>query len=59
MREEPAGAVEPRISELTARLDKLYEPENEAARFRIEREIFDLEHAAECADDEWPDVVAA
>jgi hypothetical protein len=48
-----------RLTVLRERLDKLYEPQDEAARFRVEREIFDLEHAAACAEDEWPEVIAA
>lgn len=47
------------IEALRRKLDRLYEPENEAARFLIEREIYVLEHAAECAEDEWPELVAA
>ena len=50
---------ERRIEALRQRLDKLTNIEDETARFRIEREIFDLEHAAACAEDEWPEVIAA
>ncbi len=50
---------EGRIEALRQRLDKLTNIEDETARFRIEREIFDLEHAAACAEDEWPEVIAA
>ncbi len=50
---------ERRIEALRQRLDKLTNIEDETARFRIEREIFDLEHAASCAEDEWPEVIAA
>lgn len=55
----PSPEAQQRIEELRRRLDKLYEPENEAARFRIEREIYDLTRAGACAEEEWPEVVAA
>jgi hypothetical protein len=50
---------ERRIEALRQRLDKLTDISDETQRFRIEREIFDLEHAAACAEDEWPEVIAA
>ena len=50
---------ERRIEALRQRLDKLTNIEDETARFRIEREIYDLTHAPACAEDEWPEVVAA
>lgn len=56
------GALSPatlaRIEKLRKRLDKLFEPEQERAYFKTLREIWDLEHPIEVAD-EWPDVIAA
>jgi hypothetical protein len=57
--EAESAKRERRIEALRQRLDKLTNIEDETARFRIEREIFDLEHAAACAEDEWPEVIAA
>jgi DNA-binding phage protein len=47
------------ITALKKRLDRLTSNDEESERFRVEREIYDLEHAAACAEDEWPEVVAA
>ena len=44
-----------RLAELRTRLDKLTDITDESARFRIEREIYDLEHAVD--GDEWPSVI--
>lgn len=47
-----------RIEELRDRQRKLLdegEAWNESGRFRIAREIFDLEHAEPTPSDEWPD----
>ena len=47
------------ITALKKRLDRLTSNDEESERFRVEREIYDLEHAPACAEDEWPEVVAA
>jgi hypothetical protein len=45
-----------RVSQLNAALSRLERvPENEAERFRLETEIFNLEH--ESNTEEWPDVI--
>ena len=45
-----------KIEVLRARLEQLDGPEDEAARFRLLREIYDLEHAAP-DEDEWPEYI--
>ncbi len=45
-----------RIAELRRRLDRLTDITDETQRFRIEREIYDLEHAVD--EDEWPEGLA-
>ncbi len=60
VREQPptvAPHAEKRVGELRAKLDGLYEPENEAARFKVEREIYDLTHAR-VETEEWSEVVS-
>jgi DNA-binding phage protein len=46
-----------RIEELTRRMERLYEPENEAVRFKVEREIYDLTHAR-VETEEWSEFVS-
>jgi predicted nucleic acid-binding protein len=60
VREQPptvAPHAEKQIGELRAKLDGLYEPENEAARFKVEREIYDLTHAR-VGTEEWSEFVS-
>lgn len=47
---------ERRIAELRGRLDKLTDITDETQRFRIEREVYDLERAVD--EDEWPEELA-
>lgn len=52
-----ANAVQIRIAELKQRCDSLYEPSDEAARFKIEREIYNLERGQSA--DKWSDTICA
>lgn len=54
-----AFIVRHRIAELERRLDSLYEPSDESARFKVEREIYDLRQSLESNVTEWPDVICA
>jgi hypothetical protein len=51
--------VEQRIAELKESLDYLNTLEDEGMRFRIMREIQDLESALDMCAGEWPDIIAA
>jgi hypothetical protein len=45
------------IEALRARLSELDGPEDEAARFRLLREIYGLEHSTAAPDEEWPEYI--
>jgi hypothetical protein len=48
-----------KLEGLKRRLEKLDDLEHEGMRFRVMREIRDLENAADVDGDEWPDIIAA
>lgn len=52
---EHAGEIEAKIMALRARLERLDDITDSTERFRIEREIYDLER--EAGTDEWPEVI--
>ena len=49
--------VAPRVADLQSQLAKLDGPEDEAARFRLLREIYDLEHPTTDASEDWPEYI--